>query len=83
MFQRATESDANLMAQYKALGKGYEAQRVFKLRWCEMQFKALDQKMSYNERSRDTEGMHGTPMLFSQILWEKKNKGAAVNYVTT
>jgi len=81
LFQRATDTDPNLMAQYKAVGRSYEAQRLFKLRWCEMQFKAMEQKLSYHERSRDTEGMSGTPMLFSQLLWEKKNKLAAINYV--
>ena len=76
------KADKDLKQRYAAEGRSYEAQREFKRKWCDDEFKKIMRAASYKESSTEREQMHGENMNLSSLCWEFKSRAAGVNYMS-
>ena len=81
MWQRQLKSDPVLAEQYKACGRGYDFQRIFKVNWATKEFEKASQVSTYTDTNMEHETMPGEYEPLSVIACKKKSKVAGLNYV--
>ena len=81
IWARALKADEDLRQRYTAVGKSFNAQKEFRVKWATEEWRCLVRRSSYVESSEDTHHMAGRPMNLAQIAWELKSKWGAANYL--
>ena len=81
LWAKAIKADAELKNQYVSCGRNYTLQRQFRLAWAKREFVGATAQDKTVERAREEESAIGKYLSLSQIVWEEKNKKAALNYM--
>ena len=81
-FWRYLQQNLDQKQAYIYLGKSFAAQRAFKVKWLQDEFKAIKRDSTYQESNEETENLTIKYSNVSQLIWRFKSRAAALNWVT-